>query len=218
MTSIDELMPKELPEQHTVADPMRLPMSHEMPRIRILPEGLSNKIAAGEVVERPASVVKELIENAIDANATKIEIHIEKSGLKKIEVRDNGVGMDKGDIRKCFEIHTTSKTLTEKDLLAITSLGFRGEALASIASISNLTIKSKPTDKKLGTQVEVTKGKLQKETKIGMPTGTIVIVENPVNFEISVRVRPLGLFFSNLAISPFNVFVDFFFIVLTPTI
>src|SRR5579884_1993051 len=114
-----------------------------MPKIHRLPEHVVAKISAGEVIERPAYAVKELLENAIDSNADTIKINIEHSGLGKIEVIDNGVGMETEDVLSCFLPHTTSKIKDETDLFHIQSLGFRGEALASIAAISEMIIQSK---------------------------------------------------------------------------
>ena len=108
--------------------------------IRILPEGLTNKIAAGEVVERPASVVKELMENALDAQATRIAVSIRHGGKSLIRVSDNGSGMDREDALLCVKSHTTSKIREVEDIFSIASLGFRGEALASIAAVSRLTL------------------------------------------------------------------------------
>src|SRR4030042_2605060 len=105
-----------------------------MSKIRILPEQLANRIAAGEVVERPASVVKELLENSLDSGATRIEIEIEGSGTRLIRIIDNGEGMDEDDMLLCLERHGTSKIASDQDLAAISSLGFRGEAIPSIAS------------------------------------------------------------------------------------
>jgi DNA mismatch repair protein MutL len=107
-----------------------------------LPDDLSNKIAAGEVVERPASVVKELVENAIDANSSVIEIDVEEAGLASIKVLDDGEGMDAEDCRTAFLRHATSKIKDENDLFRVRTLGFRGEALPSIASVSHLSIKT----------------------------------------------------------------------------
>src|ERR1700675_3315879 len=113
-----------------------------MARIHVLPEHVANKIAAGEVVERPASVVKELLENALDAGATRIRIQVEAGGRKLIQVTDNGSGMVRDDALLAFERHATSKLHDSEDLLSISTLGFRGEALPSIASVSRLTLET----------------------------------------------------------------------------
>ncbi|WP_019778909.1 DNA mismatch repair endonuclease MutL, partial [Streptococcus sobrinus] len=113
-----------------------------MSKIIELPEVLANQIAAGEVVERPSSVVKELVENAIDAGSTQITVEIEESGLKKIQVTDNGQGIENDDVALSLRRHATSKIKNQADLFRIRTLGFRGEALPSIASISDLTIKT----------------------------------------------------------------------------
>ena len=117
-----------------------------MATIKTLSEQLSNQIAAGEVIERPSSVVKELVENAIDAGSTQIDILIEEAGLKKIQVSDNGEGIHPDEVMLAFERHATSKIYTTQDLFRIHSLGFRGEALPSIASVSKLTLETATTD------------------------------------------------------------------------
>ena len=129
-------------------------------KIHILPSEVANQIAAGEVVERPASVVKELIENAIDAEATQIDIFIEDEGKKLIEIRDNGTGMTPEDAEKCILRHATSKIHTINDVFTIQSFGFRGEALAAISAISDFEIITKQANDSAGTCVEVSAGKL----------------------------------------------------------
>lgn len=160
-----------------------------MRTINTLSPDLVAKIAAGEVVERPASGVKELVENALDAGATHIDIELEDAGTKRIVVRDNGKGMHAEDVLLCYKPHTTSKISSYDDLAAIASFGFRGEALSSIAAVSLMTIKSRPEDQEYGTMVELIGGELQHSSpfakategqgeKIGMPIGTEIIVES----------------------------------------
>jgi DNA mismatch repair protein MutL len=141
-----------------------------------LHENLINKIAAGEVVERPASVLKELLENAIDAKATKIEVKLEKAGTKLIEVIDNGTGMDREDAKIACDSHTTSKITTIQDLDNIFTMGFRGEALASIGAVSKLTLETKNNKNKIGTKVTVENGKARVED-VTKEVGTRVSVE-----------------------------------------
>ncbi|RJR21985.1 MAG: DNA mismatch repair endonuclease MutL [Nitrospiraceae bacterium] len=126
-----------------------------MSKISILPDLLINKIAAGEVIERPASVVRELVDNAIDAGATDIEVEVLHGGKKLIKVSDNGCGMDREDAVMCFERHATSKIKTEEELFDISTLGFRGEALPAIASVSKITLSTSPADADCGTKVEI---------------------------------------------------------------
>ncbi len=125
-----------------------------MSRIRILPEAIANRIAAGEVVERPASVVKELLENALDAGARSVRIEVEAGGKRMIRVVDDGCGMSHDDALLAFERHATSKLRTADDLLSITTLGFRGEALPSIASISRFLLETCAQGEEQGTRVE----------------------------------------------------------------
>ncbi len=131
-----------------------------MPQIKVLPIELRNKIAAGEVIERPASVVKELIENSIDAGSTEIKIEILQGGKGLIKVNDNGLGMDREDALLSIQPHATSKLKNEADLFNITTMGFRGEALPSIASVSRMKLTSGPRDSHLGTSIEVTGGEV----------------------------------------------------------
>ncbi|MDD3814179.1 MAG: DNA mismatch repair endonuclease MutL [Desulfocapsaceae bacterium] len=149
-----------------------------MSKIRILPEQLANRIAAGEVVERPASVVKELLENSIDAGASRIEIEIEGSGTRLIRVIDNGEGMDEDDMLLCLERHGTSKIANAQDLDTINSLGFRGEAIPSIGSVSRMTISSRTQEASLGARVVLDYGKVIKVHEIGCSRGTIFEVRN----------------------------------------
>src|SRR5262245_34819679 len=147
-----------------------------MSRIRILPEAVANKIAAGEVVERPASVVKELLENALDAGANTIRVETESGGRRMIRVIDDGHGMTHDDALLAFERHATSKLRTADDLLAISTLGFRGEALPTIASVSRLLLESRDGAEAEGTRVEFASGKLVGVKPAGRPPGTTVSV------------------------------------------
>jgi DNA mismatch repair protein MutL len=149
-----------------------------MSKIRVLPDALANKIAAGEVVERPASVVKELLENALDAGARKINIEVEAGGKRLIRIIDDGEGMMRDDAIIAFERHATSKLRNAEDLEAITTLGFRGEALPSIAAVSKLYLRTKtPTDVE-GTEVEFNGGKLVNVKDIAWPSGTEIEVKD----------------------------------------
>src|SRR5499425_3507522 len=147
-----------------------------MSRIRILPEAVANKIAAGEVVERPASVVKELLENALDAGAKTVRIETEAGGKRMIRVIDDGHGMTHDDALLAFERHATSKLKTVDDLLAISTLGFRGEALPTIASVSRLLLESRDPAEAEGTRVEFANGKLVSVKPAGLAAGTTVSV------------------------------------------
>src|SRR2546427_9019362 len=147
-----------------------------MSRIRILPEAVANKIAAGEVVERPASVVKELLENAIDAGANSIRIEVEQGGKRMIRVIDDGPGMTHDDALLAFERHATSKLHSAEDLLSIATLGFRGEALPTIAAVSRLLLETRDESEAEGTRVEFAGGKLMGVKPAGLPAGTTVSV------------------------------------------
>lgn len=147
-----------------------------MGRITRLPEDLANQIAAGEVVERPASVVKELVENAIDAKATRITITVEYGGKKLIRVEDDGIGMDPDDARLCLERHATSKIKRADDLGAIVTLGFRGEALPSMASVSHFRLRTRARGSDNGTEIRVNAGIVESVIESGGPEGTLVEV------------------------------------------
>ena len=128
--------------------------------INILPEFIANQIAAGEVVNRPASAAKELLENAVDAGSTEIELHTIDAGKTLIQVVDNGCGMNAGDARKCFLPHATSKLGTAEDLHHIRTMGFRGEALASIAAVAQVELHTRKKDNELGTRILIEGGKI----------------------------------------------------------
>ena len=149
-----------------------------MGRIHVLSENTANKIAAGEVVERPSSVVKELLENSLDAGATRIRVHVEAGGKKLMQVTDNGFGMVRDDAMLAFERHATSKIRDAEDLLTISTLGFRGEGLPSIASVSRLTLETCATDENSGTVVEIAGGKILRVDEAGLPKGTSVTVKD----------------------------------------
>ena len=147
-----------------------------MPPIRRLPPELANQIAAGEVVERPASALKELVENSIDAGATRVEVTVERGGKQLIRVEDDGEGMSREDAVLALERHATSKVARLEDLEAIGTLGFRGEALPSIASVSHLTLRTKPREVPYGTELRVDGGTMAAAAEVGMPDGTVLEV------------------------------------------
>jgi len=149
-----------------------------MGRIRILPDQVANKIAAGEVVERPASVVKELLENSLDAGATELRIEVESGGRRLIRIVDNGCGMLRDDALLAFERHATSKLRDVKDLLSIATLGFRGEALPSIASVSRLLLETRSQEETTGTRVEIAGGKMLRCDETALGGGTAIIVRD----------------------------------------
>jgi DNA mismatch repair protein MutL len=149
-----------------------------MGRIHVLSETVANQIAAGEVVERPASVVKEMLENALDAGATRIKISVEAGGKKLIQITDNGCGMVRDDAMLAFERHATSKIKNTEDLLSIATLGFRGEALPSIASVSRLRLETRAEEEAAGTVVEINGGKIARVEEAGLPLGTSITVRD----------------------------------------
>jgi len=149
-----------------------------MGRIHVLSEQVANKIAAGEVVERPASVVKEMLENSLDAGATRIKICVEAGGKKLIQIGDNGCGMVRDDAMLAFERHATSKIKDAEDLLSVATLGFRGEALPSIASVSRLRLETRAAEEAAGTVVEINGGKIARIEEAGLPLGTSITVRD----------------------------------------
>src|SRR6202166_957226 len=149
-----------------------------MGRIRVLSDNVANKIAAGEVVERPASVVKELLENSLDAGARELRLDTEAGGRKLIRITDNGCGMMRDDALLAFERHATSKLSDVKDLLSIATLGFRGEALPSIASVSRLTLESKWREENAGTMIEIAGGRILRCEDAALAGGTVVTVRD----------------------------------------
>lgn len=146
--------------------------------IQLLPDSVANQIAAGEVVQRPASVVKELVENAIDAGATRISLIVKDAGKTLIQVTDNGSGMSETDARMCFERHATSKIKKSEDIFHITTKGFRGEAMASIAAIAQVEMKTRMRDAQLGTLLEIEASKLKQQQPVQCPEGTTIQVKN----------------------------------------
>jgi len=149
-----------------------------MGKIHVLPERVANQIAAGEVVERPASVVKELLENALDAGSTRIRIQVEAGGKKLIQITDNGCGMVRDDAMLAFERHATSKIKNTEDLLSISTLGFRGEALPSIASVSRLHLETRAEEEAAGTVLEINGGKIIRVEEAGLPLGTSITIRD----------------------------------------
>jgi DNA mismatch repair protein MutL len=147
-------------------------------RIRILPDQVANKIAAGEVVERPASVVKELLENSLDAGATNVRVEVESGGRRLIRIVDDGCGMLRDDALLAFERHATSKLRDVKDLLSIATLGFRGEALPSIASVSRLLLETRAAEETTGTRIEIAGGKMLRCEEAALGGGTIITVRD----------------------------------------
>jgi DNA mismatch repair protein MutL len=149
-----------------------------MGKIHVLSEAVANKIAAGEVVERPASVVKELLENSLDAGSTRIRVQVEAGGKKLIQITDNGCGMVRDDAMLAFERHATSKLRSAEDLLSVATLGFRGEALPSIASVSRLRLETRAPEEDSGTVIEIDGGKIFKVEEAGLPAGTSITVRD----------------------------------------
>jgi DNA mismatch repair protein MutL len=157
-----------------------------MGKIHVLPEQVANKIAAGEVVERPASVVKELLENALDAGAKHIRVNVEAGGKRLIQVIDDGCGMVRDDALLAFERHATSKLRNADDLMAISTLGFRGEALPSIAAVSRLRLETRVSDEASGTVIEIAGGRILHVDEAGLPAGTSIAARD-LFFNIPAR-------------------------------
>src|SRR6187551_2864256 len=147
-------------------------------KITLLPENIANQIAAGEVIQRPASAVKELLENAVDAGATEIKLTVNDAGKSLIQVIDNGKGMSETDARMSFERHATSKIQNIEDLFHIKTMGFRGEALASIAAVAQVELKSKKENEIVGTCIEIDNSVVRKQEPIAMETGSSIAMKN----------------------------------------
>ncbi len=146
--------------------------------IHVLPDHIANQIAAGEVIQRPASAVKELLENAVDADATEIHLILNDAGKALVQVIDNGKGMSATDARLCFERHATSKINQIDDLFQIRTMGFRGEALASIAAVAQVELKTRTRDTEAGVQIEVANSRIESESSVAMPVGTSLAMKN----------------------------------------
>ena len=173
-------------EEHCRLGAMKTPVPSGRP-VRLLSETLSNQIAAGEVVERPASVVKELVENALDAHATRIVIEVQDGGRKEIRVVDDGHGMERQDAERCILRHATSKIRSEADLHSIETLGFRGEALPSIGSVSRLLLKTRRENDSVGTLLRVD-GEREATEEVGCPVGTSITVSD-LFFNVPARLK-----------------------------
>ena len=158
------------------------------PIIRLLDDTSINKIAAGEVIDRPSSVVKELVENSLDAGAKRIEVEIEAGGVGKIRVTDDGCGMSEQDVRMSVLRHATSKIRSSDDLFSVTSMGFRGEALPSIASVSKFSLISRQSGNDFGTRMEIIGGQVQDVLECGAEVGTVVLV-NDLFFNTPPRLK-----------------------------
>ena len=169
-----------------------------MTKIRVMDEHLANKIAAGEVVERIVSIVKELIENAIDANASNITIELKESGLREIKITDNGIGMNNEDAKLAFQRHATSKIYDDDDLFNINTLGFRGEALPSIAAVSEVEVKTCPEDSEIGTYLHIKGSKILTEEQVACSKGTSFKITN-LFYNTPARLKHLSSSYAELA-------------------
>ncbi|MDE6512975.1 MAG: DNA mismatch repair endonuclease MutL, partial [Muribaculaceae bacterium] len=146
--------------------------------IKLLPDSVANQIAAGEVIQRPASVVKELVENAVDAGATEIQVIIKDAGRTLVQVVDNGCGMSATDARLAFERHSTSKIRQADDLFALHTMGFRGEALASICAVSQVDLRTMRADDKIGTRILINGSKIESQVPEACAKGSNMMVKN----------------------------------------
>ncbi|HXO75391.1 MAG TPA: DNA mismatch repair endonuclease MutL, partial [Puia sp.] len=146
--------------------------------IQLLPDNIANQIAAGEVIQRPASAVKELLENAVDAGATDIRLFIQDAGKSLIQVVDNGKGMSETDARIAFERHATSKIRNIDDLFHIRTMGFRGEALASIAAVAQVELRTRRPEDEAGTCIEIENSRVVRQEPVALPTGTSIAMKN----------------------------------------
>ena len=154
--------------------------------IHLLPDSVANQIAAGEVIQRPASAVKELLENAIDAGSTDIQLIIKDSGKTLIQVMDNGCGMSETDARMCFERHATSKIRKAEDLFSIRTMGFRGEALPSVAAVAQVEMKTRRHDDDIGTSIVIEGAEVKSQNAVTTSAGTSISVKN-LFFNIPAR-------------------------------
>ena len=147
-----------------------------MPVVHVMPDALASQVAAGEVVERPASVVKELVENSLDAGSSELQVESQRGGVALVRVTDDGCGMDRDDALLSLERHATSKIREAADLNEVSSFGFRGEALPSIASVSRFTLRTRAEGWEHGTEIQINGGKLVDKRECGMPVGTVIEV------------------------------------------
>jgi len=161
--------------------------------IRLLPESIANQIAAGEVVQRPASVVKEMLENSLDAESTEVTLVFKDGGQTLLQIIDNGKGMSDTDARMCWERHATSKIKKTEDLFNLSTFGFRGEALASIAAVAQVEMKTRREEDSLGTHIVIEASEVKKQEVISMNPGTSISVKN-LFFNIPVRRNFLNRF------------------------
>ena len=169
-----------------------------MSSIKVMSDSLANKIAAGEVVEKILSVVKELVENSIDAKSREIIIELKESGFREIKIIDDGIGMDKDDAHNAFLRHATSKLYDDDDLFNICSLGFRGEALPSIAAVSEVELKTRYKDEEIGTFIHIKGGKILEEKDIASKKGSSFKITN-LFYNTPARLKHLSSSYSELS-------------------